>query len=205
MHTIGAFSPWRVEAEPMKRIAIAAAATAIMIGAGAAALATTSEPAPDMNAEIMNPMIGGQAMLPNRDIAENIANSPEHTALTRNLKESGVESLLKGRGPFTVFAPTNDAFALAHGTGDKAELTKLLDYHIVRGKLDSKTLLRLIGEGGGQAKLKTVEGGTLVAMMNGPANIALVDEKGQTADITIYDVYQSNGVMQVIDKVVRPD
>ena len=188
----------------MNRLGIAAVATALIIGAGAA-FATTSDPAPDPNAEVMNPMIAGQAMLPNRDIADNIANSPEHTAFTRDLKASGVESLLKGKGPFTVFAPTNGAFASAGAVNDKAELAKLLDYHIVRGRLDSKTLLRLIGEGGGQAKLKTVEGGTLVAMMNGPTNIALVDEKGETADITIYDVYQSNGVMQVIDKVVRPD
>jgi uncharacterized surface protein with fasciclin (FAS1) repeats len=188
----------------MNRIAIAATATALMIGAGAA-LATSSEPLkPDPGAEIMNPMIAGQAMLATRDIADNIANSPEHTAFVQGLKESGVDGLLKGKGPFTVFAPTNEAFAAAR-TGDKAELTKLLDYHIVRGRLDSKTLLRMIGEGGGQAKLKTVEGGTLVAMMNGPTNIALVDAKGQIADITIYDVYQANGVLQVIDKVVRPE
>ena len=188
----------------MNRVAIAATATALLIGAGAA-LATTSEaPQPDPGAEIMNPMIAGQAMLASRDIADNIAKSPAHTAFVRGLKESGVDGLLKGKGPFTVFAPTNDAFAAAKET-DKSDLTKLLDYHIVRGLLDSKTLLRLIGEGGGQAKLKTVEGGTLVAMMNGPTNIVLMDAKGRFADITTYDVYQSNGVLQVIDKVVRPD
>ena len=189
----------------MNRVAIAATATALLIGAGAA-LATTSEaPQPDPGAEIMNPMIAGQAMLASRDIADNIAKSPEHTAFVRGLKESGVDGLLKGKGPFTVFAPTNDAFATAKETTDKSDLTKLLDYHIVRGLLDSKTLLRLIGEGGGQAKLKTVEGGTLVAMMNGPTNIVLMDAKGRFADITTYDIYQSNGVLQVIDKVVRPD
>ncbi len=188
----------------MNRVAVAAAATALMIGAGAA-FATSSAPDPEPAAEVMNPMIAGQAMLPGRDIADNIANSPEHTTLVRDLKESGVEGLLKGKGPYTVFAPTNAAFAASGSTSDKAQLTRLMDYHIVRGRLDSKTLLRLIGEGGGQAKLKTVEGGTLVAMLNGPTNIALVDAKGGVADITIYDVYQSNGVMQVIDKVVRPE
>jgi uncharacterized surface protein with fasciclin (FAS1) repeats len=188
----------------MNRVAIAAIATALLIGAGAALATTSQTPQPDPGAEIMNPMIAGQAMLSSRDIADNIAKSPEHTAFVRGLKESGVDGLLKGKGPFTVFAPTNDAFAAAKET-DKSDLTKLLDYHIVRGLLDSKTLLRLIGEGGGQAKLKTVEGGTLVAMMNGPTNIMLMDAKGRFADITTYDVYQSNGVLQVIDKVVRPD
>jgi len=190
----------------MNRYVIAAAATAMLVGAGAALATTSDAPQPDAGAEIMNPMIAGQAMLPTRDLADNIANSPEHTAFVHGLKESGVEGLLKGKGPFTVFAPTNEAFASARaGASGKTELTKLLDYHIVRGRLDSRTLLKLIGEGGGQAKLKTVEGGTLVAMLNGPTNIALMDAKGGIADITIYDVYQANGVMQVIDKVVRPD
>jgi uncharacterized surface protein with fasciclin (FAS1) repeats len=190
----------------MNRVAIAATATALLIGAGAALATTSDQPKPDPGAEIMNPMIAGQAMLATRDIADNIANSPEHTAFVHDLKESGVDGLLKGKGPFTVFAPTNAAFAASRAGGsDKSELTRLLDYHIVRGRLDSKTLLKLIGEGGGEAKLKTVEGGTLVAMLNGPTNIALMDAKGQVADITIYDVYQANGVMQVIDKVVRPD
>jgi uncharacterized surface protein with fasciclin (FAS1) repeats len=186
----------------MNHMVIAAAATALMIGAGAGAV--TRNPAPDPNAEVMNPMVAGEAMLPPRDLVDNAAHSPEHTAFVNDLKETGVADVLKGKGPFTVFAPTNDAFAAAGQIGGKAEMAKVLDYHIVRGQLDSKTLLRLIGEGGGQAKLKTIEGDTLVAQMNGPTNIVLIDSKGQVADIAIYDVYESNGIMQVIDKVVRP-
>jgi len=186
----------------MNHLAIVAAATAVMIGAGAGAVTRT--PAPDPNAEIMNPMVAGEAMLPSRDLFDNAAHSPEHTVLVGDLQQTGVADVLKGKGPYTVFAPTNDAFAAAGTLGDKAEVAKVLDYHIVRGMLDSKTLLRLIGEGGGQARLKTIEGDTLVAQMNGPTNIVLIDSKGQVADIAIYDVYEANGVMQVIDKVVRP-
>jgi uncharacterized surface protein with fasciclin (FAS1) repeats len=185
----------------MNPYAVAAAATALAIGAGAGAV--TSTPPPQPAAEVMNPMIGGEAMQYTSDIAGNVAVSPEHTVLAADLKQSGVDSILRSQGPYTLFAPANAAFASSGGSVSKQELTKLLDYHIVRGRLDSKALLALIGEGGGRAKLSTLEGGTLIASLNGPTNIVLQDETGQTADIAIYDIYQTNGVIQVIDKVLR--
>lgn len=181
--------------------ALAAAIGVALIGAGAGAVSTN--PAPDPNAEVMNPMIAGAAMLPSRDIFDNIATSPEHTKLAQVLGETGVAQILKGKGPFTLFAPTNAAFHMAGASPSKPALAKVLNYHIVRGRLDSKTLLTLIGEAGGRAKLNTLSGGTLMAVMNGPTNIALIDERGNVADIAVYDVYQANGVVHVIDKVMN--
>ncbi len=183
---------------------VAAAASAVMIGAGAGALATISNPDPQPSAEIMNPMIDGQAMLPTADIADNIAISPVHSVLAVYLKESGVRTVLEGKGPYTLFAPTDKAFMGAGNLGSKQDLTRLVDYHIVPGRLDSKTLLALIGTGGGRARLKTLEGGYLVATLNGPTNIALMDENGATANIAIYDIYDKNGVTQVLDHVLKP-
>jgi uncharacterized surface protein with fasciclin (FAS1) repeats len=183
---------------------VAAAATALMIGAGAGALATISDPAPEPTAEIMNPMIDGQAMLPTADIADNIAVSPEHSVLAVYLKESGDRALLEGKGPYTLFAPSDKAFMGAGSLGSQKDLTRLVGYHIVPGRLDSKTLLALIGSSGGRARLKTLEGGVLVATLNGPTNIGLMDENGATANISIYDVYSKNGVIQVLDHVMKP-
>jgi uncharacterized surface protein with fasciclin (FAS1) repeats len=185
----------------MYRFATAAIGAAMMIGAGAAAVSTV--PPPEADSEVMNPMIAGTAMLPSRNILDNVAMSPEHTKLARALEETRIGEILKGKGPYTLFAPTDAAFAAAGAAKDKAALAKLLSYHIVRGQLDSKTLLTVIGEAGGRAKLKTLEGGPLLAAMNGPTNIALVDEKGNVADISVYDIYESNGVMHVIDKVMN--
>lgn len=157
--------------------------------------------------------VGGMQMFPEKDVIDNAMNSGDHKTLVAAVKAADLVSTLKGEGPFTVFAPTDEAFAkLPAGTVDmlvkpenKAMLTKILTYHVVAGKLDYKTLAKLIKAGGGMAMLTTVEGGKLTVMMNGDRNIALKDEKGNVANISIYDVYQSNGVIQVIDSVLMPE
>jgi uncharacterized surface protein with fasciclin (FAS1) repeats len=199
---------------PMKRMMIAgfAGGAAMMIGGALGAVSThsiSSQPKPivDRDGGVMNPMIAGQAMLPNRNLLENISASPDHTTLVAALKESGIADALKGDGQFTVFAPTNAALATLPARDieqNKAQLARMMGYLVVPGKYDSQTLLRVIGEGGGQAKLKTVEGGVLVARMNGPTNVILMDEKGGTADIAVYDVYDKNGVMHVVDHMLEP-
>ena len=125
---------------------------------------------------------------------------------------AGLVETLKGKGPFTVFAPTNEAFAkLPDGTVEnllkpesKDMLTSVLTYHVIPGKLDSDAIAKAIKAGKGKAELKTVNGSTLWAIMNGPKNVILQDEKGNIANISTYDVYQSNGVIHVIDAVVMP-
>ena len=190
----------------MKRAAIAgfAAGAAMMIGGALGAVSGNDpKPMPDAALDMMNPMIGGQAMLPDRDILDNMSASPLHSQLVANLKESGVASALKTNGQFTVFAPTNAAFAAA-GQQSKSGLARRMSYLIVPGKYDSGALLRLINEAGGEAKLRTAEGGVLVARMNGPTNILVMDQKGQTANIAIYDVRDKNGVVHVVDHVIEP-
>lgn len=199
---------------PMKRMMVAgfAAGAAMMIGGALGAVSNqgySSQPKPilDANGGVMNPMIGGQAMLPSRNILDNIAASPEHTTLTAALRDSGLADALKSDGQFTFFAPTNMALSTlpARAMGEnKPQLARMMGYLVVPGKYDSRALLKAIGEGGGQAKLRTVEGGVLVARMNGPTNVILMDEKGATADIAIYDVYDKNGVMHVIDRMLEP-
>jgi uncharacterized surface protein with fasciclin (FAS1) repeats len=190
----------------MKQAAVAgfAAGIAMMIG-GALGAVSNNDPKPviDNNAEIMNPMIGGQAMLPDRDIMENMAASPMHTSLVAALKDTGVAAALKANAQFTVFAPTNAAMAAA-GVSSKATMARRMSYLIVPGKYDSQALLRVINESGGQAKLRTAEGGTLVAHMNGPTNIAVMDEKGNTANIAVYDVRDKNGIVHVVDRTLEP-
>ena len=157
-------------------------------------------------------MVGGQDMLPARDIVDNAVNSADHTTLVAAVKAAGLVETLKGKGPFTVFAPTNAAFKmLPDGTVEKlltAEgkptLTKVLTYHVVAGRMTSDDLKKAIKAGKGSAQLSTVSGGKLWVMMNGPANIVLKDEQGNIADISTYDVMQSNGVIHVIDRVVMP-
>ena len=194
----------------MKRIAIAgfAAGAAMMIGGALGAISQVGsaepKPLPDATAEIMNPMVAGQAMLASRNLLENISVSPDHTVLTAAMKNSGLSDALKADGQFTVFAPTNKALPAQLLSRDKAQLARLMGYLVVPGKYDSQTLLRVIGEGGGQAKLRTLEGGVLLARMNGPTNIVLMDEKGDVADIAIYDVYDKNGVMHVVDHMLEP-
>jgi len=159
-----------------------------------------------------NPMVGGAAMYSNKDIVDNAVNSADHTTLVAAVKAAGLVQTLKSKGPFTVFAPTNAAFdKLPAGTvgmlvkpENKELLTKILTYHVVAGKYDAKKLMKLIQSGGGTASLKTVSGDTLMAMMNGDS-IVLRDEKGNTSNVTISNVRQSNGVIHVIDTVVMPD
>jgi uncharacterized surface protein with fasciclin (FAS1) repeats len=126
-----------------------------------------------------------------------------HTALVTALKDTGVAAALKANGQFTVFAPTNAAMAAA-GVSSKSTMARRMSYLIVPGKYDSQALLRVINEAGGQAKLRTAEGGTLVAHMNGPTNIAVMDEKGNTANIAIYDVRDKNGIVHVVDRSLEP-
>jgi uncharacterized surface protein with fasciclin (FAS1) repeats len=159
-----------------------------------------------------NPMVGGAAMYSTKDIVDNAVNSADHTTLVAAVKAAGLVQTLKSKGPFTVFAPTNEAFdKLPSGTVEmlvrpenKAMLTKILTYHVVAGKYDAKRLMKEIKKGGGTASLKTVSGGTLMAMMNGNS-IVLRDEKGNTSNVTIANVRQSNGVIHVIDTVVMPN
>ncbi|MEY4560824.1 MAG: hypothetical protein RLZZ618_101 [Pseudomonadota bacterium] len=156
--------------------------------------------------------VGGQSMLPARDIIDNAVNSADHTTLVAAVKAAGLVDTLKGKGPFTVFAPTNAAFAaLPPGTVDgllkpeaKASLTKVLTYHVVPGTYDFGALQSAIKKGGGTAELPTASGGKLWFMQNGAHNIQLKDESGRTANISTYDVYQSNGVINVIDTVLLP-
>jgi uncharacterized surface protein with fasciclin (FAS1) repeats len=179
-----------------------------MIGGalGAVSDAVPSEPKVPAAADagVMNPMIDGQAMLPGRNLLENISASPDHSTLVAAMKNSGVSEALKSGGQFTVFAPTNAAMPAQMLGRDKAQLARLMGYLVVPGKYDSQTLLKAIGEGGGEAKLRTVEGGILVARMNGPTNVILMDERGDTADIAIYDVYDKNGVLHVVDRMLEP-
>lgn len=190
----------------MKRVALfgfAAGAAMMMGGALAAVSPFDLKPPADNNTEMMNPMIGGQAMLPDRDIMENITASPMHFTLAAALKDSGVAAALKTNGQFTVFAPTDAALA-AQGAQFKSSLARRMSYLIVPGKYDSQALLRIINESGGEAKLRTAEGGVLLARMNGPTNIVILDARGNIADIAIYDVRDKNGIVHVVDRALEP-
>ena len=159
-----------------------------------------------------DPMVGGAPMYDTKNIIQNAVNSKDHTTLVAAVKAGGLVDTLEGAGPFTVFAPTNAAFAaLPAGTVDtllkpenKATLDKILTYHVVAGRLDSMALDNEIASGGGKAMLKTVQGDMLTVTGNGK-NLSVTDDKGNTARITIADVYQSNGVILVIDKVLIPN
>jgi uncharacterized surface protein with fasciclin (FAS1) repeats len=158
-----------------------------------------------------NPMVGGHDMSPQKNIIQNAVNSDDHTTLVAAVKAAGLVDTLQGPGPFTVFAPTNEAFAkLPAGTVDtllkpenKDQLTKILTYHVVAGTMTSNDLKKAIKAGHGTAELTTVEGGKLQAMLQG-GKIVLKDEKGGTATVTIPNVMQSNGVIHVIDAVLMP-
>jgi uncharacterized surface protein with fasciclin (FAS1) repeats len=157
-------------------------------------------------------MVGGEAMYPKKDIVDNAVNSKDHTTLVAAVKAAGLVETLKGKGPFTVFAPVNNAFEdLPEGTVEtllkpenKATLTKVLTYHVVAGKMDFAAIAAAITKGKGKAELTTVSGGKLTAMMNGPRNIQVKDESGNIANISTYDVTQSNGVIHVLDRVLLP-
>ncbi|MEO5661149.1 MAG: fasciclin domain-containing protein [Polaromonas sp.] len=156
-------------------------------------------------------VVGGASMLASKDIIDNAVKSKDHTTLVAAVKAAGLVETLKGPGPFTVFAPTNAAFAaLPAGTVDtllkpenKAMLSGILTYHVVPGKMDAAALTKAIAAGNGKAMLKTVEGDNLTATAMG-RGVIVTDEKGDSAKVTIADVYQSNGVIHVVDKVLLP-
>ena len=155
--------------------------------------------------------VGGAPMYPSKNIVENAVNSKDHTTLVAAVKAAGLVETLESAGPFTVFAPTNAAFnKLPKGTVDnllkpenKSILTSVLTYHVVAGRMNASDLAKAIKAGNGTAELTTVQGGKLWAMMKGK-NIWIKDEKGNTSKVTIADVNQSNGVIHVVDTVLRP-
>jgi uncharacterized surface protein with fasciclin (FAS1) repeats len=159
-----------------------------------------------------NPMVGGQEMYPTKNIIQNAVNSADHTTLVAAVKAADLVETLEGAGPFTVFAPTNEAFAkLPAGTVDtllkpenKPALTKVLTYHVVVGRVSASDLKKQIKAGNGTAELTTVEGGKLWATEEGN-RIMLKDEKGGTTWVTIPNVFQSNGVIHVVDAVLMPN
>ncbi|CAM3157611.1 FAS1 domain-containing protein [Sphingomonas antarctica] len=179
----------------MKRLALLAA---LSLGVAAPALAG-------------NPMVGGAAMYPTKTIVANAVNSKDHTTLVAAVQAAGLVDTLNSAGPFTVFAPTNEAFAkLPAGTVEtlvkpenKATLTTILTYHVVAGRMTSKDIAAAIKAGGGKAVLTTVQGEPLTATMMGKT-LVLTDAKGGMSHVTIGDVMQSNGVIHVVDTVLMP-
>ncbi|MBA2291233.1 MAG: fasciclin domain-containing protein [Gemmatimonadales bacterium] len=162
-------------------------------------------------ASAQNPMVGGKEMFPSKDIIDNAVNSADHTTLVAAVKAAGLVETLKGKGPFTVFAPTNAAFEkLPAGTvpmllepGNKGTLVAVLTYHVVPGKYNSKQIASMIKKGDGTAMLTTVQGGSLWFMMH-DGKLMLKDAKGGMSMVTIADVKQKNGYIHVIDTVVMP-
>jgi uncharacterized surface protein with fasciclin (FAS1) repeats len=156
-------------------------------------------------------MVGGATMYPTKNIIENAVNSKDHTTLVAAVKAAGLVETLEGAGPFTVFAPTNEAFnKLPKGTVEtllkpenKSMLTGILTYHVVSGKLTSEDLMKMVKDGKGTAELTTVAGGKLWVMKK-DGKLWVKDEKGGVAEITIKDVNQSNGLIHVINKVMLP-
>ena len=156
-------------------------------------------------------MVGGAEMYPNKNIIENAVNSKDHTTLVAAVKAAELVETLKGEGPFTVFAPTNEAFEkLPKGTVEtllmtenKAKLQSILTYHVVAGKVSVMDLMKMIKDGNGKAELTTVNGGTLTAMLKGK-KVQLKDAADNISTVTIADVNQSNGIIHVIDAVVLP-
>ena len=157
-------------------------------------------------------IVGGAPMYPAKNIIENAVNSKDHTTLVAAVKAGELVTVLSGKGPFTVFAPTNAAFEkLPSGTVEsllkpenKAALQGILTYHVVAGNMDSKTIAKAIKDGGGKATLTTVQGGKLLCSMDGK-KLVLTDERGAKSIVTIANVYQSNGVIHVVDSVVLPN
>lgn len=187
-----------------------AGAFALMLGAAAvpAAWAQSGQAAQGSEKTVM---VGGAPMSPSKNIVQNAMNSKDHTTLVAAVKEAGLVDTLSGPGPFTVFAPTNEAFAkLPKGTVDKLmqpankdQLKKILTYHVVPGRHTAEDLVKAIKSNNGKAMLKTVEGETLTATMDGN-NVVITDAKGDKAHVTIPDVMQSNGVIHVVDTVLMP-
>jgi uncharacterized surface protein with fasciclin (FAS1) repeats len=186
------------------------AALAVVLASSAlSACATANGEA--MPSAAASSMVGGAEMYATRNIVENAVNSRDHTTLVAAVKAAGLAETLSGAGPFTVFAPTNAAFAkLPAGTVDtllkpenQAMLQSVLTYHVVPGRVTASELVELIRSGGGTATLTTVQGGTLTARMMG-SRVMLLDGKGGMAHVTQADVMQSNGVIHVTDAVSIP-
>ncbi len=156
--------------------------------------------------------VGGESMYSNRTIVGNAVNSKDHTTLVAAVKAAGLVETLQGKGPFTVFAPINGAFAvLPAGTVDnllkpenKSALSGVLTYHVLAGRYTAKEIVKAIRKGKGVATFTTVNGQKLTAMMNGPMNVMLKDASGGIANVSTYDVMQSNGVIHVVDHVLLP-
>jgi uncharacterized surface protein with fasciclin (FAS1) repeats len=188
-----------------KRFALLAAAAVLAFAA------TTSAPLYAQMSE-KTVTVGGAPMYPSKNIIQNAVNSKDHTTLVAAVKAAGLVDTLSGPGPFTVFAPTNEAFAkLPAGTVDnllkpenKATLTKILTYHVVPGRMTAVNLMKAVKDGEGLAKLKTVAGEDLTVKQAGPGKLTITDAKGDVAMVTIPDVLQSNGVIHVIDTVLLP-
>jgi uncharacterized surface protein with fasciclin (FAS1) repeats len=189
---------------------LAAAALALSLIAGGSTLAFAQPMDGGMSSE-KTVMVGGAAMYPSKNIVENAVNSKDHTTLVAAVKAAGLVDTLEGPGPFTVFAPTNEAFAkLPAGTVDtllkpenKAKLVAILTYHVVSGRLTASDLADMVAKGGGKATLTTVEGEPLTVTKHG-SRIDITDSKGGVAHVTIANVMQSNGVIHVIDAVLIP-
>ena len=188
-----------------KRIALFATVAAIALGAMA-----SMPVAAQMSEKTVT--VGGAPMYPSKNIIQNAVNSKDHTTLVAAVKAAGLVETLEGAGPFTVFAPTNEAFAkLPPGTVEsllkpenKATLVKILTYHVVPGRMTAAGLMKAIKAGEGMAKLKTVAGEELIVKEAGPGKLTITDAKGDVAHVTIANVMQSNGVIHVIDTVLLP-
>jgi uncharacterized surface protein with fasciclin (FAS1) repeats len=188
-----------------KRFALIAAAAVLALAAGTA---------PTLSAEMSEKTVnvGGAPMYPSKNIIQNAVNSKDHTTLVAAVKAAGLVETLEGPGPFTVFAPTNEAFAkLPAGTVDnllkpenKEMLTKILTYHVVPGRMTAIALMKAVKDGEGEAKLKTVSGDWLIVKQAGPGKLSVTDAKGDVAWVTIADVLQSNGVIHVVNAVLLP-
>jgi uncharacterized surface protein with fasciclin (FAS1) repeats len=183
--------------------------------AGAAVLAVAATMSAPLSAQPMSEKtvtVGGAPMYPSKNIIQNAVNSKDHTTLVAAVKAAGLVDTLSGPGPFTVFAPTNAAFAkLPAGTVDnllkpenKATLTKVLTYHVVPGRMTAVNLMKAVKDGEGEAHLKTVAGEDLIVKQAGPGKLTVTDVKGDVAMVTIPDVLQSNGVIHVVDTVLLP-
>jgi uncharacterized surface protein with fasciclin (FAS1) repeats len=190
-----------------RRLAMASAVAVALLASG---VSTAFAQMSDMPGS--DPMVGGAAMYPTKNIIENAVNSADHTTLVAAVKAAGLVDTLSGPGPFTVFAPTNEAFAkLPAGTVDtllkpenKDALVKILTYHVVAGRYTAADLVKLIKAGGGSATLNTVQGEALSVKLEG-GSLLITDAKGDVAKVTIGDVIQSNGVIHVIDTVLIPN
>ncbi len=187
---------------------ISGIALAIGLGVSSGAMAATMPIAGGMG----NPTVGGAPMMRNENIVQNAVNSPDNTTLVAAVKQADLVNALETKGPFTVFAPTNAAFAAVPKAtldslmedSNKKQLAAVLEYHVVPGTYTMQRLERLIRSNGGTAKLKTLNGHDLMFKMNGPSNIVVVDDHGDIANISTYNVMQSNGIIQVINKVLIP-